>query len=132
MMLGAPHRDGDVVQELQISEQPPAVKASQQPLLAWRHRESQLVIGLQRRCLVAIPACTAHQVGCQRTDDKWCMCARVQHQCVSAGQPQLAHKQILCENATNTIACSLIPALTELAVWRLRHTFHMQQRTEPA
>jgi hypothetical protein len=50
------YRNGHIVQDLQISKQPPAIKLLKQPELAWRHRETQLLVGLIRRRLVGIPA----------------------------------------------------------------------------
>ena len=44
------------MQDLQIGEQPPAVKPLKQPELVWRHRDMQLLVGLIRRRLVGIPA----------------------------------------------------------------------------
>ena len=55
-MALASYRDGHVVQDLQISEQPPPVKALKQPELAWRHRNMHLLVDLTRRRLVGIPA----------------------------------------------------------------------------
>lgn len=66
------------MQDLQVSEQPPAVKALEQPELAWRHCDMHLLVSLTRRRLVDIPAIerggTSGFRQMQMATDMRCMC----------------------------------------------------------